>query len=96
MRYLFPIILISIILVGSIGLYYHADNTNKEYEKNTWYQNGVIIDKYSGFLGDPYCMIQADDNQRYEEFCKLYLIGDKVEIKMQKNYSLSIVKRISQ
>ena len=95
MKFLFPTIIVSILVLGSIGIYYQADYSIKEYEKNTWYQNGIIIDKYIDLFGDPYCIIEADDNQRYDEFCKLYLIGDKVEIKMQKEYSINIVKRIS-
>jgi hypothetical protein len=90
----FYFILISISVIGIVAIVYGIDYTNKEHEKNTWYQNGIIIDKNAGPLEDPYCLIQADDNQRYSEYCKLYLVGDKIELKMQKDYSVRIVKLI--
>lgn len=89
MNFFFPII-VGIILVGGIGIWYVLDWSIHEDEKNTWYQNGIILERHIGALGYPYCIIQGDDNIRYSEYCDTYLVGDKVKLEMYKNRSFRI------
>lgn len=81
-----------LILIGT-GIAYYINYNNMEYERNTWYLNGTIIDKQHDSLDGDTCLIDGDDGARYRESCNKYLVGERVELKMQKDYSMYITKR---
>jgi hypothetical protein len=78
----------AIIIIFIITMY----NNNVERELNTWYQNAIILDKTTNGLGSSTCILQGEDGKRYSEYCNKYLVGDKIKLKMIKDYSSEIME----
>ncbi len=89
MKWLIIFFIAVVVLFGLLA--WHTNNSNIEYEKNTWYLNGTIIEKTVHWYGTK-VMIIGDDGKRYLDYCRICLIDDYVGLKMQKDYIVRVMK----
>ena len=75
------------LLIG--GTMWHAGEVNKEHVANTWYQEGVVMERTSTWHGIT-VIVEAEDEKRYLEYCSKCLVGDRVEIQMLKQRSIEV------
>ena len=86
------LLICGIISLIIILLFIDAQNAQKEYAKNTWYQNATVIEKYSKWYGYD-CIFTGDNGKRFYDQCHVSMVGDKLLVEMQKDYEVRIVKR---
>ena len=92
-RYLSLIVIgFGALLLCGLGLW--VDYDLKEYEKNTWYQTGVVMEKYEGWQYVD-VIIEVEEGKRYTINCSICLLGDTVTLQMQKEKIVKITNSIT-
>ena len=84
------IIIVIVLGLFIFGMGYNINSSNTQWEENTWFQNGIVIEIKDHWYGT-YALIIGDDGERYKEYCNLCLVGDKVNIQMQKDFTVRII-----